>query len=383
MRGLSGCGTVQSLRGVLALVAMVLVAAAPARGQVRLDDLVFTGGISMEGYRGNFSAVSVTVVDSTNEASAAVGEFGLRGTVSFLEREDTRILADFDGGFRQFAAAGFQLRDYAPREWVGEVSTTVWHQLQGLGSAAFVGTFRGRNVDDRPPLPLFLQPGYATYRGELELTTVPLDGVMFDLALSGEVTDYQALNPASTLDLLDRDSRGLEIGAEWGTPTWTIRFHTGYATADFPRQPSFLPEDPIRRDQTVTVGGAWRYTGDLIAEVGLEGTLNRSNSRRPEYDAVSLRTNLTVPLPWWELSTSLFGVLTGKSYIHETPFTRLVPGEEADNASVLYLDVVRPMAPDLDGRLRFGWTRAETEIGESYYSRFGVTFQVNYRPELP
>ncbi len=43
------------------------------------QDLVFTGGMSVEGYRGNLPAITVTAVDNTEEASAAVGEFGLRG----------------------------------------------------------------------------------------------------------------------------------------------------------------------------------------------------------------------------------------------------------------------------------------------------------------
>ena len=37
------------------------------------------GGLSGEGYRGNLPAITVTAVDSTEEAAAAVGEFGIRG----------------------------------------------------------------------------------------------------------------------------------------------------------------------------------------------------------------------------------------------------------------------------------------------------------------
>jgi hypothetical protein len=43
---------------------------------------------------------------------------------------------------------------------------------------------------------------------------------------------------------------------------------------------------------------------------------------------------------------------------------------------------VRPLFVNLDGVLRFGWTRAETDIGNSYYRRFGVSMLMNFRPGL-
>ena len=58
----------------------------------------------------------------------------------------------------------------------------------------------------------------------------------------------------------------------------------------------------------------------------------------------------------------------------------LVPGEEADNASIAYVQVGRPMAVNLDGAIRVGWTRAETDIGNAYYQRFGLSVRMNYRP---
>jgi hypothetical protein len=73
-------------------------------------------------------------------------------------------------------------------------------------------------------------------------------------------------------------------------------------------------------------------------------------------------------------------VLTGKTYVHDSPFARLVPGEEADNASLAYAELSRALAPNLTTALRFGWSQAETDIGESYYSRFGTSLLINYRP---
>ena len=64
----------------------------------------------------------------------------------------------------------------------------------------------------------------------------------------------------------------------------------------------------------------------------------------------------------------------------ESEFVQLVPGEEADNASVVYVELSRPVFPNLDGAFRFGWNRAETDIGNSYFERFGGTFLLRYRP---
>ena len=151
--------------------------------------------------------------------------------------------------------------------------------------------------------------------------------------------------------------------------------------SEYPHQGSFVPEDPFRRDRRVNVGMEWTYAGAgaVFAQVGLEGTLNRSNSNRPEYDALSVQGLFNAPLPW-RMSLNVRAVITGKSYVQETDFARLVPGEEADNASLAYLQLTRPLASNLDGAIRFGWTRAETDIGRAYYRRFGGSVQFNYRP---
>jgi hypothetical protein len=368
---------------------VLLLVAAPADAQVRLHDLVFTGGFSVEGYDGNFSAVTVPIVDSTDHATAAVGEFGTRGELRLVDDladpSAPRLLAlRFDAGLRQFAAAGFELRDYAPREWVGRMDLTWWQQLGRVGALTVGGTVRGRTVEDRPPMPLFLQPGYVTARGAVGFRTRPIQNVSLDIEFVGETADYEGIPELPQLDLLDRRDVGVELGAETGSGVWRLRFRGALRNTEYAQQASFEPDDPFRRDRTVEIGARWRLDdpGRLNAVLGVEGILNRSNSKRPEYDAVSVEGSLALPLPWWRLGVNLYGVLTAKSYVHETPFDRLVPGEEADNASLLYLDLNRPLVPGLDGALRFGWTRAETDIGESYYSRFGVSVLLNYRPRL-
>lgn len=364
---------------LLLSVGAALLAPAEAGAQVRWRDLVFTVGASMEGYSGNFSAVTVPVVDSTDHATAAVGELGVRGVLALVEEDRRGLELSFDGGVRQAAAMGFTIRDYAPREWVGSATLRYDQSLGGWGRLSSRLGFRGRAVRDRPPMPLFLQPGYATASGGLGLVTRSFDGVSFDLQLEGEEANYRALEFVPELDLLDRRTLGFVAGARWGAAS-TVRFFGGVRWSEYPHQGSFDPADPFRRDRTVNMGLEWTYVGDAaFAQLGLEGTLNRSNSSRPEYDALSLQGLFNMPLPW-RMSLNLRAVITAKSYVQDTEFARLVPGEEADNASIAYLQLTRPLADNLDGAVRFGWTRAETDIGSAYYRRFGASVQFNYRP---
>jgi len=230
-------------------------------------------------------------------------------------------------------------------------------------------------------MPLFLQPGYATARGALVFQTYEIEGVSLEMALDAESTDYESVALLSQLDLLDRRSRGIELGALARRESWRMRFYGGLRRTEYRRQDSFDPQDPFRRDRTLHMGALWVLNLSLVeAELGVEGTVNRSNSKRPEYDAVSAQAGLHAPLPFWDLGVHVYGVLTGKTYVHESPFARLVPGEEADNASVAYIALDRPLARNLGAVVRFGWARAETDIGDSYYSRFGTSFLLNYRP---
>lgn len=229
-------------------------------------------------------------------------------------------------------------------------------------------------------MPLFLQPGYTTTGGSLAFRSYEIQGVSLEVEVDVESVDYEAFDLLSQLDLLDQRSAGFEVGALARRESWRIRFYGGMRETDYPRQDSFDPTDPSRRDHAYHMGALWAMEGTVRAELGVEGTVNRSNSNRPEYDAVSVRGALTAPLPWWELGVNVYGVLTGKTYVHDSPFVRLVPGEEADNASQAYVALNRPLAPNLSAALRFGWTRAETDIGESYYSRFGTSLLINFRP---
>jgi hypothetical protein len=349
-----------------------------AEAQVRFRDFVVTLGASAESYSGNFSAVTVPVVDSTEDASAAVGEVAVSGTLTLLRSQERSLEVSFDGGMRQAAAFGFEVRDYAPREFVGSVSPRFTAALGSWGSLLLRGRYRGRSLADRPPMPLFLQTGYATIQGGVGVVTRSFDGISFDAQVDVEQADYGAPELVPQLDLLDRRSAGVEVGVRWGGSS-TVRVYGGARWTEYSNQGSFDPEDPFRRDHTARVGVEWTYVGDLFVQVGVDGTMNRSNSDRPEYDALSGRAVVTAPLPAG-FSINAFAVLTNKSYLHQTDFARLVPGEEADNASIAYLQVGRALASNLDGAVRLGWTRAETDIGQAYYERFGISVRASYRP---
>ncbi len=369
------------MRGRVLAAVCVLFAAhvVPAEAQVRWRDLVVTMGGSMERYTGNFSAVTVPVVDSTDHATASVAEVGVRGSLLLLEQPAYTLTLDLDGGVRQAAATGFRLRDYAPREWVGTGALRVRRALGSAASLTASLSAQTRSVHDRPPMPLFLQPGFSTFGGTVGVSTRSYDGVSFDVEAAGETADYRALEFLPQLDLLDRRSAGVEAGANWSNSRGWIRFFAGLRWSEYRHQPSFDPSDPFRRDRSVRAGLTWTHRGALFVQVGLEGVLNRSNSNRPEYDALSASALVTAPLPG-DVTLNVYALLTGKSYVHETDFARLVPGEEADNASVAFVQLARAVASNLDAALRLGWTRAETDIADAYYQRFGLSLRMHYRP---
>lgn len=383
MRARMGSSVLRTL-GPLAMVALLGgVAPSSAEAQVRWRDLVVTLGGSVEGYAGNLANVAAAVVDSANgkitdHVVAVVGEMGVRGSMSMLGTPTRSFDVSFDGGLRQAAAVGFERQDYAPREWAGSASARLNQAIGSWGSLLVGGRLRGRQVQDRPPMPMFVQPGYSAAQGTLGVVTRALDGVSLDVQADVEWSDYRAFVGVPQIDLLDRRSSGLEAGVRWGGGS-TVRFYGGYRWTSFRNQLSGDEEDPHRRDHTARVGLEWTYSGSIFAQVGADGTLNRSNSLRPEYDALSVRALLTAPLPHG-FSANLYALLSVKSYTSDIDFARLVPGEEADNASIAYFQLGRPMASNLDGAFRLGWTRAETDFGNAYYRRFGASVQFNYRP---
>jgi hypothetical protein len=111
----------------------------------------------------------------------------------------------------------------------------------------------------------------------------------------------------------------------------------------------------------------------------VEGRLNRSNSRRPEYGSLTIDAQLSTEVPGGAIATA-YVVLTGKEYRDDIPFSRLLPGEEANSASLAYLYLSREITREMNGAVRLGWTRAETERGGDYFQRMGASLLMTYRP---
>jgi len=367
-------------RALLLALAGAFALPSSVEGQVTWRDFVITGGLSSEGYQGNLPSVGVAIRDSTEFASAVIGEFGVRGDMLMRLGEASVATLAFDGGLRQFSARGFELRDFAPREWVGTVNLGYAHAVTPSTTLGARARLRGREVRDRPPMPLFLQPGYRSVAGGVTAETVDGSGRRWDLEVHGEWADFLAPAFAPQIRLLDRRMAGVEIGLrpEWETEG-DIRLHLGMELSRFPEQQTFAADDPNRRDRTFYGGASWTWSGPVLAQVAAEGRANRSNSLRPEYDSATLRGLLSFSVPG-DVAVTGYLALTGKRYRFPTAFARLIPGEEANSASQAYLSLNRRLARNLDGTLRFGWTRAETEIGDDFFQRFGASFLLNYRP---
>jgi len=370
------------LRTVPLLAALLLGTAGPLLGQVEWRDLVITGGMSGEGYQGKLPSAGSALQDSTQNASALVGEVGIRGDGSWSHAGATRATLFLDGGLRQFSARGFQQRDYAPREWVGEIEVAGYHSLADRLFLSAFGGVRGRAVHDRTPMPLFLQPGYLAVNGGASIRLAPRGWDWVDVTVSGERVDFATPDFAPQIRLLDRELMTVQVSG-----SRPLDGHQGieaFLAADLSRfqgQATFDASDPFRRDRTYRGRVGWNYRGSVLARTGVEGRINRSNSRRPEYGSITLDGQLSAILAGSSVATA-YVVITAKRYRESIPFARLLPGEEANSASTAYVSLSRPLARNLDGGFRVGWTRAEAETGDDYFQRLGLSFLLTYRPGL-
>ncbi len=363
---------------VLALLAVLLPAETEA--QITWRDFVVTGGVSAEGYQGNLPTAGATVRDSTEVASAMVSEMGMRGGWVWRHGGVVRATLDFDGGVRQFTARGFELRDYAPREWVGTLDLTAFQPVsQGVLLTGFARV-RGRQVEDRPPMPLFLPPAYRSAQGGFGVEVDAGGSSRVNLRLVGEQSDFAAPEFAPQVRLLDRSSGTARLSATVPAGTsGSVEFFMGGELSRYPEQTTFVDDDPFRRDRGWNAGADWTHQGTRVAQLGAEVRTNRSNSRRPEYNSVTVQTLFSSPAPG-DAIFSAYAALTLKQYLEAIPSARLIPGEEANNASLAYLSLTRGLARNLDGTVRLGWTRAETEIGGEYFQRVGAYLLLRYRP---
>ena len=347
--------------------------------QVSLEDVTVRAGLSAGGYWGNLSSVAVVWTDPTERAFAGTGFFQLEGVVRFrgVNRE---VRIDFDGGLRQYATGGFELRNYAPREYHGDVAATYRQRLWG-GLVSAGGQAIARGVADRPPMPLYLQPGYNSFVASVLYTRdLPFEGLLheFDVRGTFESRDYAAPRVLPQLDLLDRSSGEATLGLTrfLGSEYSTLRAFGAFRYHSYPRKGLSIR----RRDKAGRVGVAWalnRYvTRGLQAEASIGGTFNRSNSRRVEYNLVGFESSLVKSLgPATDLLLDLN--VTRKSYL--IPGQYLVPGEEVDDLTRIEAGLVRTLGP-IYATVRVYWKKAETNISGAYYRNFGVSFSMSATP---
>lgn len=332
-----------------------------------------TGRAALEQYGGDFSAVTVPHVDSTEQVVAGASEwlfqFG-RGFAHSTRRLDFIV----GGALRQFTTAGFRQRNYAPREHNFSLRSE-YTELLPAGTFSFAAEVDTRGVADLPPMPLYLSPGYGAYSLDLGLAR-PISGNMnVDARLRFEEKDYAGPSVLPTLDYLDRRAFELQAGGTRlfrgppGTEDYsTLRLFTAYLHHRYALQGH-------RRDHAFQVGGRWyldRFESrGFRFEAIASGVLNRSNSRRVEYDAIRLEATAQQKLGESYL-VQLKGIWSAKSYVRPQEF--LVPGEEADNAAIFDGEVTRVLGAGVSASLGGSWTRAETNISGDYYRRVRLYF---------
>lgn len=367
-------------RAFAALVLLVPLSIPGAlSGQSWIRDFVITAGLTGEAWWGDFSAITVPQFDSTENAFAGVGEWSARGVFRLLNGSERRLEATLDAGIRQSAAAGFQLRNYAPREQSGSVGM-VYTDAFGGGAFTTEATARIRRVFDHPPMPLYKPPGYDIYSARARYARNVL-GIRVDLNVAGEQADY-APPVLEHLDFLDRNSVIVEAGGtrrfnidEESGDYWGLRLYGAYGHHSYPRQGGEVQ----RVDNAMRLGLNVQLQWDrLELSVTLDGTRSRSTSRRVEYN----RGRVDAQAIWLlsdAMDLSLTGTLARKRYIKPAQHA-LVPGEEADNATILYAELTRELAPRVDGAFRIGWGKVETNFTGAFYTRFRGGFSLRVRP---
>ena len=364
----------------------VLATASPLAGQGIVQDLVISGGMAGEVWRGDFAALTIIQVDSTNQAVAWVGEWSANGIFNLARRERSSLDATVDVGFRQFAPGGFQLRRYFPREYSALLTTRYRRDIaDGRGGILVAeATARKRGIGDRPPMPLYLPPGYGSYRLKAGYRTT-LAGSRASLTVTGERADYDAPVLLRYLDLLDRRSVVVEAAGtrrSYRSPDSGeysgVRFFGSYRYHTYPRQAT---EGVFRVDHAVGLGGSYELSaGRMDLDVSLDGTRNWSNSRRVEYHAGRLGVQMQLWEVWRGFGLSVASDLAVKRYRNPSEEYLLVPGEEADNGAALHAEITRSVARNMNVAFRLGWQRVETSSTGAHYTRFGGAFFLRVRP---
>ena len=377
-------GAAALVAGLGPVGAVAQQAAETAGTRVTLEDVTVRAGLSAGGYWGNLSSVAVVWTDPTERAFAGTGSFELGGEVRFRgARREVRI--DFDGGLWQYATGGFELRNYAPREYNGIVAATYEQRLWG-GLVSVAGQAEARGVADRPPMPLYLQPGYNSYVGRVLYTRdLSLDGLVHKYDVEGrfENRDFAAPRVLPQLDLLDRSSgeAKVDLTRYLGSGYSALRVYGAFRYHSYPRKGLSIR----RRDKAGRAGIEWimdwNENQGLLVEASVGGIFNRSNSRRVEYNLIGFQGSLVKTLG---LATDLLLDLEVKRKSYLTPGQYLVPGEEVDDLTLIQVGLARTLGPidasPINATLRAYWKKAETNISGAFYRNLGVSFSMSATP---
>ena len=332
-----------------------------------------TARAAVEQYGGDFSAVTVPLVDSTQSvfAGASEWEFLLRRAFAHSTR---RFEVTTEGALRQFLTAGFRQGNYAPRE-LGFSVQSVYTELLDAGTLTFDAKVDTRGVADLPPMPLYLAPGYVAYSAAVGFSRPVSDNTFLDARIAFDERDYAGPSVLPTLDYLDRRSFEVQSGgsrlfrgAAGTTDYSTLRLFAAYQHDRYPLQGH-------RRDDALQVGGEWHLerldSWGLIFTLNASGVVNRSSSSRVEYNAGRIEATARQRVGD-RYFVQLKGIWSGKSYVSQQEF--LVPGEEADNAAIFDGEITRFLGAGVSASLGGSWTRAETNISGDYYRRVRVYF---------
>ena len=331
-----------------------------------------TGRAALEQYRGDFSAVTVPIVDSTESVKAGASEWEFL-LERFVAHSTRRVRVTVNGTLRQFTTAGFLQRNYAPRVYSLSVRT-LYTELLAAGTLTLDARVDTRGIADLSPMPMYIPPGYRAYSLDAGFSRA-VSGNTVDAHIRYEEKDYAGPSALPTLDLLDQRSFEVQAGGDRvfrgppGTDDYsTLRVFAAYLHERYPLQGH-------RRDHKFQVGSRWYLhrweTIGLSLTLDASGIFNRSNSSRVEYNAA--RVEVTARQLVGERNLVLLkGIWSGKSYVGPQEF--LVPGEEADNAAIFEGEISRTLGSGISVSAGGSWTRAETNISGDYYQR--VRFSV-------
>ncbi len=331
------------------------------------------------------------ISDTAKRVYAEVGEIGFAGEGTLYEQAGFGSLGfSFDGGLKQFLTQGFVIGSYRPTQYDARMELDYRRQW---GVNRFAGAVRTRSwgVNDPTPQPMYIEPGYDELAGTVALYRPFGSGKRLGVTAEAYEFDY-APTVYRYLDLLDRSGAGLTVDFGGFQPgAGRMDAVVSFKYNRYPLQKNGIGAN-FRVDRVYGARLQWDlsraqnddtywHLGSLMLQ--LNGTLNRSNSRRPEYRAVSMEGMMSLYMggdtEWY-----VYGRFVAKRYDRgQIGHVILVAGEEADQASIAVVQLNRLLPwNDFQARIRAEWKRSEYHYGSSHYQRLGLSVSLHYHPRF-